>query len=94
MIRLCQSAGLPEPEFSIRGGFVTTIWRESKENQGELAETTGEGKGKTTEKITGKTTGKTSGKTSGKSFGKPARAILDIIRYVAQINCPRVATLF
>ncbi len=26
MIRLCKAAGLPEPEYSIRGGFLTTIW--------------------------------------------------------------------
>ena len=27
MIRLCREAGLAEPEFSIRDGFVATIWR-------------------------------------------------------------------
>lgn len=27
MIRLCREAGLPEPEFAERDGFVTTIWR-------------------------------------------------------------------
>ena len=27
MIRRCREAGLPEPEFTISGGFKTTIWR-------------------------------------------------------------------
>ena len=30
MIRLCRAAGLREPEFAQRDGFVTTVWRESR----------------------------------------------------------------
>lgn len=30
MIRLCREAGLPEPEFSMSDGFVTTIRRRSR----------------------------------------------------------------
>lgn len=46
MIRLCQAAGLREPEFSIRGGFVTTIWRDSKVDQAETPEASGKMSGK------------------------------------------------
>jgi len=43
MIRLCQEAGLAEPEFSVSDGFVTTIRRRPREVAGEVArEVTGE----------------------------------------------------
>ena len=38
MIRLCREAGLREPEFTQRDGFVTTVWREVPES-GRLAVT-------------------------------------------------------
>jgi len=41
MIRLCQDAGLPEPNYSIRGGFVTTIWRKPSESKDLATETEG-----------------------------------------------------
>jgi ATP-dependent DNA helicase RecG len=39
MIRRCREVGLPEPMFSISDGFVTTIWRQSRE---PLNQVTGE----------------------------------------------------
>lgn len=43
MIRRCREAGLPEPEFSVSDGFVTTIRRKAAEVAGEVAgEVTGE----------------------------------------------------
>lgn len=30
MIRRCREHGLPDPEFSIRGGFVATVWRKPR----------------------------------------------------------------
>jgi len=39
MIRLCRGAGLREPEFAQRDGFVTTVWRASQpESQPEIGE--------------------------------------------------------
>lgn len=79
MIRLCQDAGLPEPEFSIRGGFVTTIWRKTKKTLG------------VPDKTEGKTTGKTEGKTTGKRLSKTARAIVDLMRKEPEITIPEMA---
>ncbi len=36
MIHRCRGAGLPEPEFTISGGFKTTIWRDTPPDQGKL----------------------------------------------------------
>ena len=37
MIRRCVGAGLPEPEFAVRGGFVTTIRRAVGRDRAERA---------------------------------------------------------
>ena len=37
MIRLCRAAGLPEPEFAQRDGFVTTVWRSAPAGAGQAA---------------------------------------------------------
>jgi len=79
MIRLCREAGLAEPEYSIRGGFVTTIWRETKKTSGG------------NDKTEGKTTGKTEGKTTGKRLSKTARAIVDLMRKQPEITIPELA---
>lgn len=43
MIRLCREAGLREPEFAVRDGFVQTLWRPPQpESQPELAKPTPE----------------------------------------------------
>ncbi|MDZ4851664.1 MAG: ATP-binding protein [Pirellulaceae bacterium] len=83
MIRLCREAGLAEPEYSIRGGFVTTIWRETKKTSG--------GNDKTEGKTTGKTEGKTEEKTTGKRLSKTARAIVDLMRKQPEITIPELA---
>ncbi len=31
MIRRCREVGLPEPQFTVSDGFVTTIWRKARE---------------------------------------------------------------
>lgn len=31
MIRRCREVGLPEPQFTVSDGFVTTIWRKTRE---------------------------------------------------------------
>ena len=51
MIRWCREAGLPEPQFGMRSGFLTTIWRKSLAN----------------EAINQKPSGKPSGKILGKT---------------------------
>jgi len=79
MIRLCREAGLTEPEYSIRGGFVTTIWRETKKTSGG------------NDKTEGKTEGKTTGKTTGKRLSKTARAIVDLMRKQPEITIPELA---
>ena len=45
MIRLCTAAGLAEPDFGFRGGFLTTIWR-MLEKPGISNESTGKSTGK------------------------------------------------
>lgn len=51
MIRLCQEAGLPEPTFSYRDGFILTIARPSTEKAKDLAVDSSETSGKTEGKI-------------------------------------------
>jgi ATP-dependent DNA helicase RecG len=54
MIRLCQEAGLAEPEFSVSDGFVTKIRRRPREVAGEVArEVTGEVPGDFAREVTG-----------------------------------------
>lgn len=64
MIRLCREAGLPEPEFSMSDGFVTTIRRRSR---GVAREVTPEVPPKWPPKSPGKSQGKSRGKSQGKS---------------------------
>ena len=54
MIRMCQQAGLPEPMFSYRDGFVLSIARQSTINT------------ENSKRSSGKMSGKMSGKTEGK----------------------------
>jgi len=43
MIRRCREVGLPEPQFSISDGFVTTIWRKIRVASSQVTgEVTGE----------------------------------------------------
>ncbi len=79
MIRLCVEAGLPEPEFSIRGGFVTTIWRKPLKRQ-EFGE-----------EATEKTSVKVSEKTSEKRLGKTAKLIVAELRANSQITIAELA---
>ena len=76
MIRDCQEAGLPEPEFGVRGGFLTTVWRKPSDAR----------------VIARKTSGKTSGKTSVKRLGKTARAIVDAMAKNSMVTIPELAT--
>lgn len=75
MIRMCQQAGLPEPLFSYRDGFVLTIARQSTintENSGEMP-------------------GKTEGKTEGKTVGRTGQRIIRLIQENPQITIPEMA---
>jgi predicted HTH transcriptional regulator len=83
MIRLCREAGLPEPEFSIRGGFLTTIWRRSKDKVVEKQDVVS--------KPSGITSGKTSGKTSGIRARTTASAIIELMRNNQMITIPEIA---
>ena len=80
MIRLCQGAGLPEPTFSIRGGFLTTIWRKANENQVG------------TDKTEGKSSGKSSGESSGKIPSRAAARVLNIIKKDTSVTTPKIAS--
>lgn len=79
MIRLCAEAGLAEPEFSIRGGFVTTIWRKPL------------GSNDLEPKSTEKSTGKTTEKTTGKRLSKTAKAVVELIREHPEITIAEIA---
>jgi predicted HTH transcriptional regulator len=79
MIRLCQAAGLPEPTFSYRDGFVLTIARPSMEKSGDSGE------------MPGKTEGKTEGKIEGKTFGRAGQRIIRLIKKNPQITVPEMA---
>ena len=78
MIRLCQVAGLREPTFSIRGGFLTTIWRKDDENQVGTV----------------KSAGKSSGKSSGKIPSRAAARVLNIIKKDTCVTTPEIASHF
>jgi ATP-dependent DNA helicase RecG len=75
MIRLCQAAGLPEPTFSYRDGFVLTIARPSMEKSGD----------------SGEMPGKTEGKTEGKTIGRAGQRIIRLIKKNPQITVPEMA---
>ena len=52
-IRLCEENGLPEPAFSYRDGFVTTIWRPKSKNADGNGEMPGKMPGKVAESTEG-----------------------------------------
>ena len=51
MIHRCQKIGLPEPQFSISDGFVTTIWRKPFRDNAVVGQVTGEVTGEVAEEI-------------------------------------------
>ena len=67
MIRRCQEAGLPEPEFSLSDGFVITIRRKN----GEAAE-------HVTEQVTGEVTGVVAGVVAGVAAGVVEQVMLAV----------------
>jgi ATP-dependent DNA helicase RecG len=87
MIRLCREAGLPEPIFSYRDGFVLTIPRLGFEK----ARDSESGSGKSSGKSSGKMSGKMSGKAEGKTVGRAGQRIIRLIQKNPQITIPEMA---
>lgn len=79
MIRMCQQAGLPEPMFSYRDGFVLTIARQSTINTENSGKTEGE------------TEGETERETEGKTEGRAGQRIIRLIQENPQITIPEMA---
>lgn len=65
MIRRCRETGLPEPEFALTDGFVTTIYRRP-----EYAYETVGGQ------VTGQVTGEATGQVTGEATGEVARVVM------------------
>lgn len=82
MIRLCRDAGLPEPLFGYRGGFLTTVFRGSVE-----AESVDKSSGKPGAKSTGKGTVKS----SGKRLGRTAKKIVELLQKQPEMTIPELA---
>lgn len=67
MIRRCVAAGLPEPEFSVTDGFITTVSRLDRGAVPESGADTHESTTETTQKTTQKTTQETTQETTQKT---------------------------
>jgi predicted HTH transcriptional regulator len=80
MIRLCLEAGLGEPTFSYRDGFVLTVPRAAMEKADILPSEIS------------KKTGETEGKTEGKRVGQAGQRIIRLIQKNPQITIPEMAS--